>query len=285
MEDIIKKIRDMDIVGNIFPFIGNSRLSKKIMKKINIIYDMDPNDIDLQHLNWAGNLLKVPLQIVEKTYHEALERKKTIEDKAKINIFGVTIFISLITALSTSIVALYSQLENDIFKYMLFIMGIVAIFYMMCGGLLALEVLMNKNTVYHINEDEQIIKKNLRKKIYGKLIDLNGYYNIIRNNYINSSYQCIRNALYILLVIFCINLLPCLNNAASEEKKKLEELNDQITDLKYDVKHTKEEIEDKNKEIEKIQNNINELQEENNLMNIRIQEYEEKVQDKSSTYK
>lgn len=272
--NFIEKIKKLDIIGNVFPAYGNRAASKMIMEKINDIFNKDPNNINLKDLHCASDLSKVPLNIVEKTYHEALERKKTIEDKAKINIFGVTIFISLITALSTSIVNLYSRLANNVVKYVFFIIGISAILYMLFGGLLALEVLMNKNTIYIINEDEQIVKKNIRKKIYAKLIDLNGYYNIIRNNYINSSYQCIRNALYILLVIFIINLLPFLNNDTNNQQEELEKMNKQITELKLEMRYVKEELENKNKNIEKIQNSINNLQEENKVLIKKVKDNE-----------
>lgn len=276
--NILYKFKDkvIDIKDNIFPFWGNYKSNKKIITKINTIYETDIESINLSNLNCAGDLSRVPLEIVEKTYNDTLERKKTIEDKAKINVLGVTIFTSLVTALSTSIIKLYSVIGNNIIKYIVFIVGFAAIIYMLYGGILALEVLMNKNKIYLINEDEQILNKRLRKKIYGKNIDLNGYSNLIRTNYITSSYQCIRNGLYILLIIFSIGLLPLLNDNNNKQDEKLEKLNNQILELKYKLQYSESLLVDKGKEVETIKENISKLQEENDLLNKRFEKHNDR---------
>lgn len=269
LNNILYKFKNkvIDIKDNIFPFWGNYKANKKIMTKISAIYETDIENINLSNLNCAGDLSRVPLKIAEKTYNETLDRKKTIEDKAKINVLGVTIFTSLVTALSTSIIKIYSVIENNVIRYIVFIIVVAAIIYMLYGGILALEVLMNKNKIYLLNEDEQILNKRLRKKIYGRNIDLNGYSNLIRTNYITSSYQCIRNGLYILLVIFSLELFPTLNYNNNKQEEKFQKLNNQIVELKYKLQDSRSQLVSRSKEIEDIKKSIYKLQEENDLLN------------------
>jgi len=245
---------------NIFPFLGNNDSNKKIMCKIDDIFDKDLEQIDLKRMNCAGDLSKISVEIVKSTYDETLERKKTIEDKAKVNVLGVTIFSSLITALSTSIIKLYSFAENDIMKYILFFFGVLAIFYMLYGGILSLEVLMSKSKIYLLNEEDQILKRNFKKRAYARSIDLNGYSNLIRNNYITSSYQCIRNGLYILLIIFSLALLPVLKDNTNMQEKNIEKLNNKIQELENKLNYSDVQLKNKTTEIEDMKKDIYILQ-------------------------
>lgn len=210
-----------NIIDILFPFYDNYKINKSIKLKMVDLETKDSTSIDLKELKFASDLSRVPLEMVKTTYNSSLERKKTIEDKAKINVLGVTLVVPLITAVSSSIIKLYSLVQIEIIKYILFLIGIAPIIYIVIGGILALEVLMNKNKIYMLYETEKILKKSLQKKSYAINIELNGYSNIIRTNYICTSYQCIRNGLCILLILFTIVLFPAINNNSQSNNNHL----------------------------------------------------------------
>ena len=254
------------LIEEIIPVSSNRRFKKILEDKIKKLQCIDIQEIDLSRLEYSGDLTKVCLENVKDSYSKSLDRKKLLEDKATVNVLGVTIFISLVSILSSNVIKIYSIIQNSFVEILVFLAASLAVFYMFYGGILALEVLMSVNKIYILNEEETLISEGLQKKVYAKNIDLNGYYNTIRNNYIYSSYQCIRNSLIIFVIIFLISIFPNSNNLNKKESLLfMEEINSELNKQEYEIKDN--------------QRDILELQKENTLLKSRIKSLEIKLQE------
>ena len=241
----------------IVPFWKNYKDKKTLKEKIEKLSEIDEKYIDLRKFNTAGDFSQVPLCIVQESYNKSLDRKKILEDKAKVNVLGVTIFISIIAAVSENVVSLYSAFENVYIRFFFYGIGIISVAYIMVSGLLAIELLMDINTVCLVEEQQQILPCDIQKKIYSKNMGLNDYYNLIRNNYIYTSYQCLRNGLVVFVFIYAIALWPGLY--VDKEKETIKEYIIKIEVLQSKVN----ELECSQKQIEnkiiKNENTLNEV--------------------------
>ena len=74
---------------------------------------------------------------------------------------------------------------------------------MILAGLLVIKTFTVQITIYTVNETQENIFLQYRKAII-----LNRLSNIIRSNYISTSYECLRNSL-ILVVVFTLILVLC----------------------------------------------------------------------------
>lgn len=271
----IKEIFNI-IIENTLPFLQNKKYNRPIEENIDKLNKTEIEDINLDKLGYSSNLTNVPINIIENSYRDSLERKKVIEDKAKINVIGITIFISLISSLSSSIVKIYSFTNNKFVRLGIYLCCFVTILYMLQGGILALEVLMNKNRVYLLTEEELSIQdKSKQKKAYARSIELNGYSNTLRNNYIFSSYQCIRNALIFLMIITLIYVFPYLNNGNDKIEKEINTINNNNIEVRKKLDTINSDLNNSIIQREEDEKKIDNLIKENEILNTKIKNLEE----------
>lgn len=204
--------------------MDNCNSNKKINSVINALFEKDLQDIKLNELYEGHDLTLVPLDIIKETYAKTLDRKRFIENKAKTNVIGVSICVAVMSLLANNIVKTYKDFNNsDVCKqFIVYALGMMVVCYLLYGGYLALELLMTRNRIYITRDDEQILPLEIQKKIYGRNNVLNEKTNLIRTNYIFTSYQAIRNGLVLLLIFFAVYLWPGNYNNISEETIKLE---------------------------------------------------------------
>ncbi|MBP2073419.1 hypothetical protein [Thermoanaerobacterium butyriciformans] len=69
-------------------------------------------------------------------------------------------------------------------------------------------VLVKENSVYKIWPEDLLSGEEKLKEVYALNTEMNINKNIIRNNYIYTSYECIINSLICLSIIFLLSLLP-----------------------------------------------------------------------------
>ena len=215
----------------LLPFYENYKTNKIIDQKIQELCSKEAKTIDLSKLACAGDLSKVSLKIIKTIYEKNLERKKTIEDKAKINVLGVTLFVSAMTSVSTNVIKIYTIFPDNVIRMIFYVFGMLAVFYIIYGGIMAISVLMNRNKIYLFDESDGILPQMVQKKIYAQNIDLNVYSNLIRTNYISSSYQCIRTGIIFLLIVFAVGLYPGFYAINSQQDDTIKILNQKINCL------------------------------------------------------
>lgn len=226
------KIRFLDIInGELFPIIQNRAVEKIINKKIDKIASCDSEDIfscELEYIQFDDN---TKIYNVKDAYDNSINRIIRFEDKAKSNLVAISISVTVMLGLIEPINKIYEKYNNIGVKGIGTILCFAIVFFMINAGILSLKVLMEKNIVYKVSISELNDDDDCMKKIYGQNAELNEMKNTVRNNYINTSFRCIRNALILLSVIFMMGIIPIGNDNKIETKKQINKLQESINEV------------------------------------------------------
>jgi len=185
------------VFDSIFPFIANRNDNQKISRK-------DPGNI----LDAIDNPDAISIDILKGLYSDAIHQKDKLEDKAKINVAGITIAISLILGASNFLKVISEKYNCSIFSWIVFILFVVAVLYLLIAGILAIKVLIHENVVFVVDLKSFAADIAVLRQDYGKRISQNRNQNLIRNNSIYTSYECIRNALICLFILLVFSAIP-----------------------------------------------------------------------------
>lgn len=170
------------IFDAIFPMIANYRDNLKVRKKIHPTDDegnkIEPEGI-LAHIENSNEL---DLKVLEDQYGETLRIKEKIEDKAKTNIIGISISITLIMGASGILSVVNDKYQLPILSWITFALMVVSIAYMLTAGILVIRLLTNENEVYVVNLNSLILGEEILRDDYDKCISQNRNKNTIRNN-------------------------------------------------------------------------------------------------------
>lgn len=193
------------ILTFILPWIENKQINKTLknqmstMSDINTTFDQYKDEEDIYIENKEAIL---------EEYNRTIDIKDKLEDKAKANIVAFTVSISLILGLSALISSIYGDIDYKYVHYIIFTITIVGMVFMIIASLLSINMLNNENIVYMPNLLEFNKSEIELYKIYMKSVDLNKKQNLIRNNMIFTSYECIRNSIFCFFIVFIISILP-----------------------------------------------------------------------------
>ena len=186
------------MIENVFPTIINHIKIKKIRSKINSSAGLDcpSNEIDIN---------KLLLSDLEKLYESDLKIKDKLEDKAKANIIGVTIAVTLIMGAYTLVQSIYAKSGSMYLIWLSFVLFVLSVIFMLEAGMHAIHVLTAENIVYNPSISAPYESK---KSDINLQIGLNRAQNLIRNNYIYTSYICMRNSLICLFLVMIFAIFP-----------------------------------------------------------------------------
>ena len=186
------------IFNCVFPFFDNYKINKKVKKDNTNIF------------SYIENSEKISLEKIEEQYNDSLYDKSKLEDKAKTSVVGITITITLILSVSNVLNGIVDKYNSKPITWIAFFLALLSVVYMVSAGILAIKVLVNENIAYKINIKNLSNDKKLRKD-YECCISKNRNQNVVRNNNIYTSYECIRNSIVCLLIIFIMLSLPISN--------------------------------------------------------------------------
>ena len=198
MKNILKFI--IFIFKSVFPMVANYKDNKKIREKISkskgVLYGVSNNE-------------NIELEDLIKMYDETFKKKDKFEDKAKTNIVSVSISITLIMGAS----GFLSNIKDKFccapwISWIIFGIFIVSVLYMLCAGILIIKMLINENAVHVVSLENMASGGEPLREDYSICIENNQYMNMIRNNYVYTSYECIRNALFFLLFALIFVIIP-----------------------------------------------------------------------------
>lgn len=182
----------------ILPSIANIQATKKIKNNIS-----QKRNLKLPSQETAiENLSQEDLY---KLYNDDLRWKEKLEDKAKTNVIGVTISVTLIMGAYSLMYNILDKFSTNIIFWLAFCLFVLSVIYMVAAGIHAIRVLTAENTIYC---PALGLKDEDRKKDIDIKIGLNRAQNTLRNNYVYTSYECIRNALICLFVVMVIAIVP-----------------------------------------------------------------------------
>jgi hypothetical protein len=199
------------IIHHVFPFSELNKANTRVRKSIKELEDEKGKGT---YISEQYSLKEKDLAIFQA---RALEDKKALEDKAKLNVVGITISVSLIIGLA-------QLLQNDIsnaiwFKLLVFGLAFFAMAFMIIATLLSLQILIGDNRYYELFPQEVNIIDSEKVKLIKKNIELNVKYNCLRNNYLYVSYECIRNSLVSLCLLFFCLTIPAQTDSGITLKK------------------------------------------------------------------
>jgi hypothetical protein len=190
-----------NVLDSIIPSFSNWRSNITVRKKIEKVEGLDRPSV-------RDPLEKLSIEALEKLYDADKLAKDKLEDKAKTNVIGVTITVTLI-------MGAYSLLQNISIKHgvgiiytIAFALFVCSVVYMLAAGIHAIHVLTAENTFHTVS---LALDGDCLKEEYDKQIGLNRARNTLRNNSVFTSYECIRNALICLFAVMVIAIVPTHN--------------------------------------------------------------------------
>ncbi|MEA4898655.1 MAG: hypothetical protein VB115_10465 [Christensenellaceae bacterium] len=194
----------LGVLDLIIPPIGNFRSNK------GVCFSKMEDD-----LTDAQNNESVHIETLKERYSDTLRNKDKLEDKAKTNVVGITISITLIMGAANLLSSINSKYENNILVWASFALFIIAVLYMISAGILAFRMLMHENRIRIMPLDIHEDGKEDRIELCRCISD-NQKYNTIRNNYVFTSYECIRNAIVLLFIVLALSAIPAVPAATSK---------------------------------------------------------------------
>ncbi len=140
---------------------------------------------------------------VQDFHNKSLNQMKSLEDKAKVSIIGITIAVSLITGL-TGFLSRDAYLYATSLKILIVIFGVISLSYMIMSAWMSLIVLGDKNKVYQLSPKDMQLSDKEKLHWVALYTELNVCLNIIRNNYIYAAYRSILYAIISLSIMFVL---------------------------------------------------------------------------------
>lgn len=265
------------IKKDIFPMINNSKCETKLREKETKLISIDSENIYTYDLEYIKFDEKSDLNPVKIEYENSLLRFKQFEEKAKTNLIAISISATITLGLINPIIDIYQKYQNIYITIIIFLISILTVGFMLYGGVESLKVIMDKNIIYKIDISSLSESEESLKKIYGFYGELNEINNSVRNNYINTSYKCMRNALILLILIFLLGILPINHIGNINEKEIMNEiksLNKKIIELNVNR-------ENDNTVIVNQENKISELESKLSIIQEKLNELENKNENNS----
>ncbi len=142
-------------------------------------------------------------------------RRRIIEDKAKTNALAITLALSAMLAGIALVGSLPGSSNNLLDKLVLIVMLLqfLGISFLLIGGLLALRALgVVPTQMWTLEDDKRGFNEEAMKLEIAGYLEYNQHYTTIKSNYVDTSYNCIRNGVISLamaaLVAVIITLAP-----------------------------------------------------------------------------
>lgn len=192
------------IIDAIFPMYANHRDNKVLRRKLNAQEGNEPESL-LCHIE---NAEAINTDVLKQQYDDTFRMKDKLEDKAKINVIGITIAITLIMGASGVLNTISEKFPMPVLQWLAFVLLAVAVSYLLIAGIIVVKVLIDENIFYTVSMNSFASNEATLRSDYDKRIIQNRTQNLIRNNSVYSSYECIRNALVCLFVILVLSTIP-----------------------------------------------------------------------------
>jgi hypothetical protein len=198
-ENISKRIC-FTVLGFVLPIVSSRQANKIIEKKM-----QDYQENNSSEYEYMDGYRDLTFEEVHEFYSKSLDQMKSLEDKARISVIGVTIVVSLVTGFA----AFLSQLSSAncgtiLLKIAITIVGAVSLSYLITSGWASLNVLGEKNKVYQFTPKDTRLPEKERINKLALFTELNVKLNIERNNYVYVAYRSIFYAIVLLAIMFIL---------------------------------------------------------------------------------
>lgn len=186
-------------VDVLFPIISTFLSKRKIIEKIGSLEEAEGAEIDFQsHLSFAYlRDIDDDNNVLENKYGDALEHKKQLEDKAKSLVALTTISATMMLGLGSTASSMFGGIVQLPARVILAAVMIFSAFYMVAAAISSISVFASLNKAYLVDDPGRSTGDGIRLAIMQ-----NGYQNILRNNYLSLSFDCLKRSLGSLFVVF-----------------------------------------------------------------------------------
>ena len=197
-------MKPSDILFVIFPVIGNLKTNNVLRKRLKNNSDQEGEQLQTP-LKQSSNPDAITVDSLKEQYANALKVKDKFEDKAKATIVCVTVSVTLIMGASGLLTTLSGRFNHPLVRWLSYALFLYAVLSMIAAAIMDIKVIVNENVVFTFPVD--CSEENARET-YDVCVGQNITQNYIRNNYVFSAYECIRNALISLFVIMALTVIP-----------------------------------------------------------------------------
>lgn len=186
-------------VDVLFPMISTFLSKGRIIEKIDSLGEAEGAEIDFQsHLSFAYlRDIDDDNNVLENKYGDALEHKKQLEDKAKSLVALTTISATMMLGLGSTASSMFGGIVQLPARVILAAVMIFSAFYMVVAAISSISVFASLNKAYLVDDPGRSTGDGIRLAIMQ-----NGYQNILRNNYLSLSFDCLKRSLGSLFVVF-----------------------------------------------------------------------------------
>lgn len=196
----------MAVIYSLFPSIKKNKARKSIQKKIDAIGDLLPYEDDKSVLREFKAPEKADLDMLKGLLEDNRHRMERMEDKAKVQIAGITIAISIIFGVAGNLKDIAH--DSACLKWVAFAILLLSVIYMFSAGLNAINMLINKNVFFYLPNNVLEQSEEDKRKAYNAVIVKNQLQNTLRNNEISTSYILMRNSIVLIIVVFVAWIIP-----------------------------------------------------------------------------
>lgn len=187
-------------VDVLFPIISTFLSKRKIIEKIGSLEEAEGAEINFQsHLSFAylRDIDDDNNNVLENKYGDALEHKKQLEDKAKSLVALTTISATMMLGFGSTASSMFGGIVRLPARVILAAVMIFSAFYMVAAAISSISVFASLNKTYLVDDPGRSTGDGIRLAIMQ-----NGYQNILRNNYLGLSFDCLKRSLGSLFVVF-----------------------------------------------------------------------------------
>jgi len=193
------------IIIPLFPLYKTKKANRKLFIDIESLKKQDKLD---QNGSYMGNYTALSVSDARVFLEKTFEKKKSLEDKAKTNVFGVIIAVTLVTGLYKVLMDLNSMDYPIVYKMLSFLIALYVLIQMILAGLSSIKVISDIIFQYEPFPNDTNLPDNEMLDLIALDTEINVKYNTIRNNYLSSSYESIKRSLICLLLLFIIIAFP-----------------------------------------------------------------------------
>jgi hypothetical protein len=230
----MSKIRELlaEIFILLFPLLRLRKANKLVDAKINRLENGE------KLLSYMKGYESLAISEAEVFLTKTLEARKTLEEKAKTNVLGVTISVSLIIGLSQVFHNNYPS--NSLLRCITVLLAFYSLTSIILSTMLSLKILGKVNIVYDLfPTDKTLTSESEKLDAIAVTAELNMYYNVKRNSYLYSSYVLIIHFLISLSILFLLVVLPD-NGGTNNTLQNIQESQSEIYKEVYKLKGLKE---------------------------------------------
>lgn len=139
------------IVDIIFPFYANWKAEKIIKTQMFPQNEQGEDTVSTGILKGIENPNNISTETLKELYNDTFKTKDKLEDKAKINIIGITVSVSLIVGATGLLSSINTKFENSLIALCTSALLLIAsVAYMILSGWLVIHMVIDENETYNV---------------------------------------------------------------------------------------------------------------------------------------